>query len=74
MFLAGEIARREAVSRPLLENAYASFVDQGYLARASGGKIALTESYATPERRRHHRGEHRRHGRQTDTADAARTV
>jgi glycerol-3-phosphate O-acyltransferase len=45
MFLAGEIARSEAVSRPLLENAYASFVDQGYLAR-SGGKIALTESYA----------------------------
>jgi glycerol-3-phosphate O-acyltransferase len=46
MFLAGEIARREAVSRPVLENAYASFVDQGYLSRASG-KLALTESYAT---------------------------
>jgi glycerol-3-phosphate O-acyltransferase len=46
MFLAGEIARREAVSRPLLENAYASFVDQGYLSRATG-KLALTESYAT---------------------------
>jgi glycerol-3-phosphate O-acyltransferase len=46
MFLAGEIARREAVSRPLLENAYASFVDQGYLSR-SNGKLALTESYAT---------------------------
>jgi glycerol-3-phosphate O-acyltransferase len=46
MFLAGEIARREAVSRPLLENAYTSFVDQGYLSR-SGGKLALTESYAT---------------------------
>jgi glycerol-3-phosphate O-acyltransferase len=46
MFLAGEIARREAVSRPLLENAYASFVDQGYLSRNSG-KLALTESYAT---------------------------
>ncbi|HEY6461555.1 MAG TPA: hypothetical protein VIY73_15415, partial [Polyangiaceae bacterium] len=44
MFLAGEIARREAVNGPLLENAYASFVDQGYLARQSG-KIALTESY-----------------------------
>jgi glycerol-3-phosphate O-acyltransferase len=48
MFLAGEIARREAVNGPLLENAYASFIDQGYVARASGGKIALTESYATP--------------------------
>jgi glycerol-3-phosphate O-acyltransferase len=46
MFLSGEIARSEAVSRPLLENAYASFVDQGYLSRA-GGKIALTPSYAT---------------------------
>jgi glycerol-3-phosphate O-acyltransferase len=47
MFLAGEIKRREAVSRPLLENAYSSFADQGYLAR-SGGKLSLTESYATP--------------------------
>src|ERR1019366_9511772 len=46
MFLAGEIARREAVSRPLLENAYTSFVDQGYLAR-DDGKLALNESYAT---------------------------
>ena len=46
MFLAGEIARREAVSRPLLENAYASFVDQGYVSRKNG-KIALTESYAS---------------------------
>jgi glycerol-3-phosphate O-acyltransferase len=46
MFLAGEIARREAVSRPMLENAYTSFVDQGYLARG-GGKLALTASYAT---------------------------
>jgi glycerol-3-phosphate O-acyltransferase len=47
MFLAGEIARREAVSRPLLENAYASFVDQGYLSRTDG-KLTLTASYATP--------------------------
>jgi glycerol-3-phosphate O-acyltransferase len=46
MFLAGEISRREAVSRPMLDNAYASFVDQGYLARREG-KLALTESYAT---------------------------
>jgi glycerol-3-phosphate O-acyltransferase len=46
MFLAGEIARREAISRPVLENAYASFVDQGYVAR-SDGKIALTPSYAS---------------------------
>ncbi|HEY8038830.1 MAG TPA: 1-acyl-sn-glycerol-3-phosphate acyltransferase [Polyangiaceae bacterium] len=46
MFLAGEIARKEAISRPLLENAYGSFVDQGYLARRDG-KLALTESFAT---------------------------
>jgi glycerol-3-phosphate O-acyltransferase len=46
MFLAGETARREAVSRPLLENAYTSFVDLGYLTRVDG-KLALNESYAT---------------------------
>jgi glycerol-3-phosphate O-acyltransferase len=45
MYLAKEIGRREAVSRPMLENAYASFVDQGYLARRDG-RMALTESYA----------------------------
>jgi glycerol-3-phosphate O-acyltransferase len=48
MFLAGEIARREAISRPLIENAYASFADQGYLAKKDG-KMALTESYASAE-------------------------
>ncbi len=47
MFLAGEIERREAVSRPVLENAYGAFVDQGYLAR-SEGKFRLPESYASP--------------------------
>jgi glycerol-3-phosphate O-acyltransferase len=47
MFLAGELQRREAISRPLLENAYASFVDQGYLSRADG-KYALTPSFASP--------------------------
>jgi glycerol-3-phosphate O-acyltransferase len=46
MFLAGEIARPEGVSRTLIENAYASFADQGYLVRDSG-KLALAESYAT---------------------------
>jgi glycerol-3-phosphate O-acyltransferase len=44
MFLAGEIERREAVSRPILENAYSAFVDQGYLSR-SEGKLALAASY-----------------------------
>jgi glycerol-3-phosphate O-acyltransferase len=46
MFLAGEIERREAVSRPIIENAYAAFIDQGYVARVEG-KIGLPESYAT---------------------------
>jgi glycerol-3-phosphate O-acyltransferase len=46
MFLAGEIARREAVSSPMLENAYASFIDQGYVSR-NDGKLALTASYAS---------------------------
>jgi hypothetical protein len=46
MFLAGEISRQEAVSRPLIENAYSSFVDQGYLVR-DGAKLSLTETYAT---------------------------
>jgi glycerol-3-phosphate O-acyltransferase len=44
MFLAGEIERREAVTRATLENAYAAFVDQGYLQRKDG-KLALPESY-----------------------------
>ena len=46
MFLAGDIARREAVSRPLLENAYMSFVDQGYAAR-KGQELELNASYRT---------------------------
>jgi glycerol-3-phosphate O-acyltransferase len=46
MFLSGEIERKEAVSRPLFENAHGAFVDQGYLAR-DDGKLALAESYAT---------------------------
>jgi glycerol-3-phosphate O-acyltransferase len=46
MFLAGEIARREAISRPLLENAYASFAEQGYLSKKDS-KLALTDSFAS---------------------------
>ncbi|MEO6419041.1 MAG: 1-acyl-sn-glycerol-3-phosphate acyltransferase [Polyangiaceae bacterium] len=45
MFLAGDIERREAVSRPVIENAFSSFVDQGYLTRTDG-KYSLPESYA----------------------------
>ncbi|HSY25090.1 MAG TPA: 1-acyl-sn-glycerol-3-phosphate acyltransferase [Polyangiaceae bacterium] len=47
MFLAGEIGLRESISRPLFDNAYGSFADQGYVARVDGGKLALTASYAT---------------------------
>lgn len=48
MFLAGELGCREAVSRPVLENALLAFVDQGYLAR-SDGKYVLPESYASAD-------------------------
>lgn len=46
MFFAGELSRRESVSKPLLENALGSFVDQGYLARGEG-KLELTDTFAT---------------------------
>ena len=48
MFLAGELECREAVSRPIIENAFLAFVDQGYLGRAEG-KYVLPESYATAD-------------------------
>jgi glycerol-3-phosphate O-acyltransferase len=48
MFLAGELQCREAVCRPIVENAFLAFVDQGYLARTDG-KFVLPESYATAE-------------------------
>jgi glycerol-3-phosphate O-acyltransferase len=48
MFLSGELACREAVSRPVIENAFNAFVDQGYLGRENG-KFVLPESYASAE-------------------------
>ncbi|MCL2779790.1 MAG: 1-acyl-sn-glycerol-3-phosphate acyltransferase [Polyangiaceae bacterium] len=48
MFLAGEIESREAVSRPVVDNALVAFVDLGYLDRKDG-KYILPESYATSE-------------------------
>ena len=48
MFLGGEIERSEAVSRPTLENAFAAFVEQGYLQRREG-KLALADSFASDE-------------------------
>jgi glycerol-3-phosphate O-acyltransferase len=46
MFSAGEIERREAISRPLIENAFLAFADQGYIS-ISQGKVSLAESFAT---------------------------
>jgi glycerol-3-phosphate O-acyltransferase len=48
MFLAGEIACREAVSRPVIDNAFLAFVDQGYVGRTDG-KYVLPESYASAD-------------------------
>jgi glycerol-3-phosphate O-acyltransferase len=47
MFLAGEIERPEAVTRPTIANAYLAFADQGYVS-VSQGKVSLAESFATP--------------------------
>jgi glycerol-3-phosphate O-acyltransferase len=47
MFLAGEIERPEAVTRPTIGNAYLAFADQGYVS-ISQGKVSLAESFATP--------------------------
>ena len=46
MALQGELERTEAVERPLLENAFEAFLDQGYLAR-SGEGYALTPSFGS---------------------------
>jgi glycerol-3-phosphate O-acyltransferase len=48
MFLAGEIECREAVNRPVIENALLAFVDQGYLRR-DDGKYVLPESFASAD-------------------------
>lgn len=47
MFVAREIERREALSKPLFEAAFASFLDAGILQRAKGEEMALTESHAS---------------------------
>jgi glycerol-3-phosphate O-acyltransferase len=46
MFYAGEIERREAVSKPLFENAYQALTDQGYLVKTDA-KLELAESFQT---------------------------
>ncbi|MCA9625573.1 MAG: 1-acyl-sn-glycerol-3-phosphate acyltransferase, partial [Myxococcales bacterium] len=47
MFLEGEITRPEAVSKPVLENAYATFVDAGYILRQDG-KLGMSETFRYP--------------------------
>jgi glycerol-3-phosphate O-acyltransferase len=44
MFLAGDIEMREAVSKPLIQNALRVFREEGYLEQ-SDGKYALSESF-----------------------------
>jgi glycerol-3-phosphate O-acyltransferase len=46
MFLAGEIQRLEAISKPILQNALHAFVDQGYIGN-SDSKLLLAESFRT---------------------------
>lgn len=46
MYLAGEIERREALSSRCLDNAYQSFIDQGYLQQTDGKKLGLVSSFA----------------------------
>ncbi|MBX3126956.1 MAG: 1-acyl-sn-glycerol-3-phosphate acyltransferase [Polyangiaceae bacterium] len=48
MFFSGEVSRREAICKPMIENAIASFVEQGYLAR-DDGKLRLAESFQSTE-------------------------
>jgi glycerol-3-phosphate O-acyltransferase len=48
MFYAGEIERREAVSKPLIQNALNSFADQGYIAQRDN-KLELSESFRNPK-------------------------
>ena len=46
-FLGGEHKRAESVSKPLIENALRSFVDQEYL-KDTDGKLELVASFQTP--------------------------
>lgn len=48
MFLSGEVERPEAISKPLFENAFQCFVNEGYL-RLSSQRYALTDSFMSEE-------------------------
>jgi len=48
MYLAGDITRRESVSKPVLLNAYQALIDQGYVRRQRE-KLALADSFLNTE-------------------------
>ena len=48
MFLSGDVELAEAVSKPVIENAFLSFMDEGYL-RISDKRYALTDSFLSEE-------------------------
>ena len=49
MYLAGEVERREAVSKFVMENAIATYVEQGIL-KLSGGEIRLDDVWCSEAR------------------------
>jgi glycerol-3-phosphate O-acyltransferase len=49
MFLAGDVELREAVSKPLIQNALRVFREEGYLEQLPESKLTLSQSFATPE-------------------------
>jgi glycerol-3-phosphate O-acyltransferase len=48
MFLSSDIELREAISKPLMQNALTSFREEGYV-RVKDGRVALTSSFHSPE-------------------------
>ena len=48
MYAAAEIERREAICKPLLQNAFAALRDEEYIRR-DGDRIELAESFRTPK-------------------------
>ncbi|MET0391223.1 MAG: 1-acyl-sn-glycerol-3-phosphate acyltransferase [Polyangiales bacterium] len=49
MYLAGDIALPEAVSKPLIQNALVAFREEGYLEQLPESKLALAQSFANAE-------------------------
>ena len=48
MFLAGDVEMREAISKPLIQNAVQAFREEGYL-RMTDSKFSLAESFASAD-------------------------